>query len=72
MRVAFLGFELEIRFGPTTQTLIWYRKWQEKMRYRRCRRFHDTSWVLDPKYPNHRWYCCQNCKTTWLEPKPKG
>jgi len=70
MRLNLLGFELLLaaRFGPTINTVIRFRKWQDSMYRLRCRAFHDNRWVLDPEYPGRRWYCCKDCGTTWLEP----
>lgn len=68
MKWTLFGFELEFAFGPTTQTLIRYREWQTRMQHWRCRFRHDTTWVLYPRFPDRRWYCCRDCKTTWLEP----
>lgn len=72
MKVSLLGFEFEARFGPTNQTLIRYRKWQVRMRHLRCRSLHITSWTTHQDHPYHRWYCCKDCKDTWLEPKQPG
>jgi hypothetical protein len=73
MKLKFLGFELEsrfeLKFGPTIETRIRYCRGLKRFGYWRCRFLHRTTWILDDKFQGYRWYCCKDCKDTWLEPQ---
>jgi hypothetical protein len=71
MKLKFLGFELDLdfRFGPTLETRIRYFSGLKRLGHWRCRFLHDTTWILDNKFQGWRWYCCKDCRYTWVEPQ---
>jgi hypothetical protein len=69
MKYTILGFEFEARLSPTTNTMIGYRRFQEKIRHTKCKLLHNISWI--PKTmcgTDCRWYCCNQCHASWLVP----
>jgi hypothetical protein len=68
-------FEFEIRYTLLSKIKIAFYAWLRKIKQFRCRLFHDSSYIIKEfKKPEFafegyfRWYCCQNCKDTWLVP----